>query len=328
FTESFSVKLEEFEKVFNDELTLFLLQNGYIDEHYREYISIFQQGGLTEKDQEFKINIFSRIKDPKPFDYEVSNVEEIIEELQIKYFQDERILNFKLVDFVTSKKEKYSEQFQAILNLISQWNERSQNFVREYLDKGKEKQVFISELCKIWKDLWITISNPKSIFLDSDKRNLLMILFESGENGTIIELNRKNLLRDFISDRPDILIEFENDEKLQERIPVFSAIGIKFKDLSPIVSDKYNKQLKQIYENNLYEINYDNVGTVLENNLDDFNKEEFDTSNLTYIYESGQDILIEYISDKFFENYITNIYLKLSVNQKETEVHIKKIINE
>src|SRR5690606_29218346 len=41
-----------------------------------------------------------------------------------------------------------------------------------------------------------------------------------------------------------------------------------------------------------------------------------------------QDILIEYISDKFFENYITNIYLKLSVNQKETEVHIKKIINE
>src|SRR5690606_18024912 len=181
---------------------------------------------------------------------------------------------------------------------------------------------------KIWKDLWITISNPKSIFLDSDKRNLLMILFESGENGTIIELNRKNLLRDFISDRQDILIEFENDEKLQERIPVFSAIGIKFKDLSPIVSDKYNKQLKKIYENNLYEINYDNVGTVLENNLDDFNKEEFDTSNLTYIYESGQDILIEYISDKFFENYITNIYLKLSVNQKETEVHIKKIINE
>ena len=80
-------------RIYNDSLLIFLLENGHIDEHYKDYISIFQKGGLNESDHDFKINIISKIHEPKSIDYRLTDLQDIIEELPINYFKESRILN-------------------------------------------------------------------------------------------------------------------------------------------------------------------------------------------------------------------------------------------
>lgn len=119
----------EFDKAFNDSLLMFLLKNGYINEEYKEYISIFQQGGLTEKDQEFKVNLISQINEPKPFEYELTNIQEIISELPLSYFEDSRILNFNLIDFIIVHKRKYQDQLKSVCGLISTLDNRAKQIL-------------------------------------------------------------------------------------------------------------------------------------------------------------------------------------------------------
>lgn len=328
FGKFYSESVIDSEKVYNDSLAMFLFEKGYIDEHYREYISVFQQGGLNEKDQEFKINIISRINEPKPFNYELSNIGDIIDELPINYFQDDRILNIGLVDFITTHREVYPEQFRAILSLISQWNKRTRQFLREYITEGNHRELFITELGKSWKELWTAIQKTESDFIENDKKYILYLLLDNSDGNTFKSLNQNKLLSNYISDSIDILFDFETEQKLEKikRILSNDALDVKFNDLSQL-TDRYSKLFEFVYDNNMYKINIDNLGTILENKLDDFDKSKFDNSNLTYIFESGLEKLINYISKDNFESYLTNVYSKLENNQDEKEEYILKVID-
>lgn len=320
---------EEKERAYNDALLLFLLENGYIDEHYRDYISTFQKGGLTENDQEFKINIISRINEPKPLDYELTNISDIVEELPISYFKENRILNISLLDFLVVHRYTYTDKFKALLQTISKWNnKRTKQFFNLYINHSRQKEQFINELAKNWKDLWNKIQSDTS-YLEKDKKQLLFLTINNLDNDTLISQNKKKALSNYISNDVELFYNHNFLVDLDRIQEVFSddVLNIKFEELIP-VGDKYKEKFEFIIKQNRYVLSYNNIGTILDYHLDtDFDKKEFDNSNLSYLYNSNITDVISYIEDDNYNTYIQNVYPKLDNIQNEDEDNILKVLN-
>lgn len=321
--------IEENDRAYNDSLLIFLLENGYLDEHYREYISTFQKGGLNEADHEFKINIISTIKEPKPIDYELNDIDDIIDELPINYFQDNRILNIQLLDFLITHKTFYQEKLQAIFKTISEWNnKRTKQFLSTYLYKGSLKDEVIIELAKTWNNLW-TVTMLDLTFIEDDKKQILYILLNSADNNILTTLNINKELSNYISKNIDILFEFETDKQLKRVQEILSdkVLDVKFKKL-PVLPEKLKKLFNLIYENNRYELNKNNIGTFVENKFDiQFDLESFNKTNLSYIYECELIELVDYLESDNFNSYIDNIYPELESQQQDAEEYLLKVLN-
>lgn len=327
YTES---TIEENDRTYNDPLLIFLLLNGYVDEHYREYISIFQKGGINETDQEFKINIISRINEPKPYNYELTNLDDIIDELPINYFKNDRILNIDLVNHITVCRLNYPDKFQAILGTIANWNsKRTRQFLSSYLYDGNQSKVFIIELAKSWETLWYTVDKDPN-FIEADTKQILYTLLTIADNPTLIFVNKNKELSSYIANDISILNEF-NEQNTIERIQHIlsdEVLDIKFKKLLPFV-DKLEKIFDVVYKNDRYEITYNNLGILIEKKLDsNFNLERFNESNLTYIQENNLDEIINYIESDNYKSYIKNVYSKLEKNQNEELVYVLKVLND
>jgi len=321
-------EIKENERIYNDTLLVFLLENGYIDEHYRVYISTFQKGGISEKDQEFKINIISRVNEPKSFDYELSNINDIINELPINYFNDSRILNIYLIDFLVIHKVSYSNKLEESLKAVSKWDKRSKKFLTEYLYNGIQKELFIKELARVWQDLWNKIYSD-SDFLEKDKKQLLFLILSNLDNETLISLNKKKVLSNYIASNVEIIYDYNSDSELKKIEEVLSenSLNVKFKELYHF-GEKHKKQFELIYQHNRYEINPNNIGTILENYLaSNFDLETYKKSNISYIYEIELSELADYIEEDSYNTYISNVYSKFENNQYEDEVNILKVLN-
>lgn len=79
-------------------LIKYLMRNGYIDENYHYYISYFYEGSITTDDNGFLLNVISNTK--TPFEYELKEIESLINEIDIRYFSTYPILNYNLIDYL------------------------------------------------------------------------------------------------------------------------------------------------------------------------------------------------------------------------------------
>ena len=74
-----------------------LITQGYINENYIDYISLFHEGTITKKDKEFEVRVKS-IEEPD-FNYKLEKVEGVVKKIGEKYFEQKGIFNFDLLDF-------------------------------------------------------------------------------------------------------------------------------------------------------------------------------------------------------------------------------------
>lgn len=322
-------EIQENDKIYNDALLMFLLLNGYVDEHYKEYISIFQKGGLNETDQEFKINIISIISEPKPYNYGLTNLDDIINELPLNYFKNDRILNTDLVNHITLFKFNYKDKFQALLDTIAIWNtKRIRIFLSSYIYDGSQTKQFIIELARSWDKFWHTIDKDPH-FIEDDKKQIAYILLSVADDDTLLYINRNNELSSYVANDINILSYFNEQNALDRIRNVLSekVLNVKFKMVLAL-NDKFNTVFDIIYENNSYEITYNNLATIIQHKLDiNFNLKKFNESNLTYIYENKFDEVINYLESENYNSYIKNTYLKLENDQNEDYVYVLKVLN-
>jgi hypothetical protein len=319
--------IDKSERIYNDSLLIFLLINGYLDEHYREYTSIFQKGGLNELDHEFKINILSLINEPKPFEYKLTNIEDIINELPLNYFKDNRILNISIIDYLIDYESVYQEKLHAILKVISERSNRSNQFLNIYIQKSDKKNNFIIELAKSWKELWFYLESDDN-FIEEDKRRILNFLLNGADDQTLMNLNKEECLCKYISENINILFEFKSEKQLTRIKDILSSnvLNVKFKNVS-ILGNKLPKIFDIVYFNDRYQLNSLNIKSILEYKLDNFDSKREGTSNLSYIYECKLDNLINYIEKDNFNSYIDDAYSKLENYQDDNENYVLKVLN-
>ncbi|WP_227554035.1 YobI family P-loop NTPase [Acinetobacter haemolyticus] len=141
---------EFFESKNHPSLLQFLIREGYIDEYYPDYISLFIDSVINITERDYAQRVINHIN--SEFDLALTNVEKILEKyLTPRQFLHTSILNFSLVDFILENHDKFNNHYNNLLKLLSNQDERSIQFIFEYIDRGENSSLFINEIVKSWQ---------------------------------------------------------------------------------------------------------------------------------------------------------------------------------
>jgi len=311
----------------NNGLLRNLILEGYINENYNDYISLFHEVSITKEEKKFERNVKSGINEG--FDYKLTNIENLIDNhIELKYFGRETILNFDLVDYLGTNYSKYSQKYDAIITVLSNEKERSIEFIDKYIsDEKRPLRIFIEKLVKNWRGFWDYIYS-KSNYTKEKEDYYLSLIIRFANIDDIISNQNNNTLAIAIEQKPNFLSIVKNTNELNyfsKITKLIEKLHITFEKL-----DDPNKETKElfdfVYKNNHYQINKVNLQQMIRLNGNTEAINSFETSNYTAILQSNCKPLIEYI-DSEINTYIEDVYIMLEQNKSDNEDILIKLLN-
>lgn len=290
-----------------------LLRNGYIDENYLDYISIFYEGSLAKSDYQFLINV--KTQKHSEFDYKLTKIERLIEKINPFDFEKEYILNFDLVDFLQQESSD-NEKKKRLFKQLSNQSPNSIEFIDRFLETTTSINVFIQILCEYWQNIW-TYIETESLFDDAKKNNyfILIIRYAKVEDVKSIFSSNYNIL----NRRADFLSITDDEKKLKE---IIKKLNLKFESIN---SDSPVSLIDYVYKGNYYDTNRDVIEMLLKH-YKKFDVNKFSTANFSSIMTSSLDSMINYIGANL-EDYINSVYLKIDTNTEEPIEYYLRLLN-
>lgn len=284
-----------------------MLNNGYIDENYEEYLSIFQEGRWTRNDYANYMKIINGAEIDEG--YEFQNREFVLRRIEDRFFKTSRVYNYSIMDelFECGLYHKREE------SVINTFNEDTYTYWLRYLTRNGYSKPAFEKICQSWSGLWQELSD----YANTEEQNILLwrILHhaEVDQIGSILgddihRLERIDSL--FLSDIPE------------KRL---LAIALKNNLHFEYLSDKTPASiLNYLYEHNLYVINLEMLRLVAQKA---YNEEAFMNNNYTWMHESGLVKMCKYV-DANIQTYIENVWLYLSVDYEKPQYLIQLLNNE
>ncbi|RAI86743.1 hypothetical protein LV83_03300 [Algoriphagus yeomjeoni] len=291
-----------------------LIINGYLNENYQNYISIFHDVSITESDFKFYNTLLTGGK--LPYDYKLNKIENLIKKINFKYFKRVSILNFEILDELLSK-NNFDNQRSNIFIFLSSENKDGISFIYQYINRGKYLKEFFYHLCAIWKGFWDNIIS--SNFSYETKDRYFGNIIEYGEIDDIIRFNSGSYnLIDYIQERGNffkLVSESENTKKVKK---IIDDLDFKFLKIEKQSSE--NKWIfDYIYDNNYYEINIYNISVLLDKDL-------YIDSVYTSIFNSNLLSLLHYVKVNI-NSFVKNVLIISSESVQESVVAILDLLN-
>jgi hypothetical protein len=317
-------------KFSNNGLLRNLILEGYINENYNDYISLFHEVSITKEDKKFERNVKSGVNEG--FEYKLTHIENLIDNhIELKYFKRETILNFDLLDHLGDNYSTYSEKYNSIIELISNEKEKSIEFIDRYiLIEDRPLQIFIEKIVENWKGFWEYCYNN---YVFEKQYKYLKLIIENCTVDSILENQNNEKIKEALEQNINFikLIKTEDgddyyitsSDKISDLI---KKLDIKFNSLD-IEQNKIEKLIEYIYKNNYYKINKENIIEVLKTYGKNLNFDDFETSNYYEIMSTNCTHLVDYINSEI-NIYIKDVYLKLENNNKEKEESLIDLLNE
>ncbi len=303
------------------ELIRNLLLNGYINENYNDYISLFHEVNLTKDDYVFERKVKSGLY--SPFEYKLNKIENLVKKIPEKYFSRDTILNFEMLDFLAEHYDKYYRLYDTILGILGNEKEKSKEFINGYIARDKHIDLFIKVLCKSWIGFWDYVS-LKSNFEKEKIQYYLEIIVKYAEIENIVEFSKGSNISQYIEQQSNFLAfikDVDYNDKVKE---VIKALSIKFENLEQPTNETQSL-FDYVYLNNHYKINAENIELMLTLN-NTVSTEDLRQHNLTTILDSGYQELIDYVNNNI-NKYVKNVLLILPENISEKELVIIDLLN-
>ena len=141
---------EDLFKAFGEsgDLIKFLVFEGFLDDSYYQYTSLFHSGRLSPNDNKFLIQIRA-FNSPEP-DFQIDNPKEVIAAMRDDDFRQELALNAILVDCMFENAGEYDQQLSMLLGFISSNFDQCHTFFTTYYERGKRIPELTSQLLDIW----------------------------------------------------------------------------------------------------------------------------------------------------------------------------------
>lgn len=297
-----------------NDLINILLRNGYIDENYTDYISIFHEGALTKSDYQFLINV--KKEETTEYSYNIIKKEELLKKIDDFAFDKPNVFNHGLIDvLLKSKANEKKKEF--LLKQLSNETTESISFIDEYLDNSTIVEVFIKNLCHYWTNIWNYIRN-KSQYTDERIDKYFRLIIQHADVEDIKKIFENEY--DYLTNYNDFLnIPPVKKGKLEQ---IIKTLDLKFISID-INSPK--PLLEYLFKNDYYDFNVEIFRTLMSIN-NEFEADEFETANYGYIITKGFDSQIKYIHSEIDE-YVQYVYLQLKNNTKEKLEHYIQLLN-
>jgi predicted DNA-binding antitoxin AbrB/MazE fold protein len=296
----------------NGELARFLILEGYLDDTYYHYTSLFHSGRLSPHDNKFLIKIRAFIT-PEP-DFPIDNPKEVIAEMREEDFRQSYVLNVKLVDSLLSNPGVYSEQIKKLVEFLSSEFENCENFFDSYYASGSHVAGLLSGLARSWEGFI-----PSAIASTNNISHVNQLIANLSE--TILKRLARDFseLPEFVSvNLPEIII---NSPEIEPKRIV--CLGFELEDFAVI--KEHPKIVRALFENGLFKITIQNLEYVYQSLLDENNLELMRDRNFTTIRSVNNALLMKRI-ERDFERYFNEVLLKLEGNCKEDVPAILDVI--
>lgn len=319
FNETLRANPLETEELFNafgenSELLKYLVFEGYLDDRYSDYTSLFHPGRLTNNDNKFlrKIRGFNN---PEP-DFHIDNPKELIEtDMRPEDFSQIFVLNKTIVDFMLGNSNKYKGKIEKLLDFVASNFEECEDFFEVYYSKGLYVAEFLAELIDSWPGF---VSS--AIASSNNKIHVARIIAHLPEkNLNVFHLENPDLI-EYISSRladvlsSGILIDINRLKLIEFELEDLASV-----EIFPAVS-------KLLIDYGLYKISIENLEFVIKNSFKATAVDELKTQHYSTVLNTDNSSLIQKIENDF-EIYLNEILLKLETNSNESVSSILKVIN-
>lgn len=288
------------ESVRSNDLLVFLLRKGYINEEYAGYINFFKANSITTEDMNFILSI--KNQKPMPFTYSLTKVPETLERLQIHEFGEKAILNFSLLKYMLLETH-YDAQLNTFFEQLSNESATSWNFINEFIDDEKTQKYFVKRLVSAWPGLWESVYYNNALTYER-KIKYIEWMMAYTDLEPLKQQNNGGLISRFFVEHEDILQKLPI--YLASRLTdIIQALDIVFVKIN--ISDVPANLLDFIFENRHYELNTDMIRSIVTYKNAPL-AERLATQNYTVILELGYDALTNNVHDNW-DLYIEQIVL-------------------
>ena len=298
-----------------------LITQGYINENYIDYISLFHEGTITKKDKEFEVRVKS-IEEPD-FNYKLEKVEGVVKKIGEKYFEQKGIFNFDLLDFLLKNQLIYESRYKLFMKLLCDESEISLKFINEYIAQREDKKNFLTALLKEWSGLCKYIFEKSNYSMNEKYELFEQILLCVEDIKEFLQIQGEDLIKKMIENDVMYLYKPENNNPFESQAEdlLKNLLEVKIKKIEN-PKDKYKYLYRIICFKNYYKITEANISLILK----EFGRvENFKEVNYTVISKSTHKPLKDYINSNIQE-YIKEVYLKLPDAQQEDEYKFKELL--
>lgn len=289
------------------DLIAMLMQFGYINEHYKEYISLFHESSLQRSDRKFLLNVYRQKEMVST--YALKNPHRVLEKLDDEDFnfvawQNNDVVKelFKSSDFLT-KRDHW-------LDIISSGKLESIKFVGQFLSEEDDVSNIVYEICNVWPDIWICLKEQKQFNLQKILNSILLY----APLDKIPKIFSKN--EEILCSNPNYFYEEQWFPRLSE---IALKLQLKFTQLNNVTPNIRDF----IVKNELYAINLHMLKAVIPENM---LTNDFVRANYTYLKSNTKLTPIAKYIDAHIGEYVETIWRQL-LSTEESEQNFRLLID-
>lgn len=295
------------------DLLKFLILEGYLDDTYYQYTSLFHGGRLSLNDNKFLIQIRS-FTTPDP-DFQLDNIPEVIASMREEDFGRTYVLNRFLIDFLMENAQKYSSQANSAIEFILTDVLGCEDFFSSYYERGAHVDQLTPRLIR--KSPAFPVLALKGALAISHAARILAY----APNGALTKgtPGRVAMARFVAQDLSRIL-----DEGISFDLDILSALEVQIEDISSLLG--FERVLGHVASEGLYRITVGNVAQIMKHVVRYPKIEYLKSRNFSCLREAAYAPLLKRI-DSAFETYVGNVLLKLESNTEEDVAAIVEVLN-
>lgn len=281
----------------------YLLKEGYIDEDYFYYISIFQEGRMTPQDHEFLMSV--KFDKPKGYGYKLTEVEAIVTNLKNTDYNKTAIINFSLLQFLLEREEAYANQCYMFFATLLQTE--GLDAIYDYVRHYGSVSVFVRRLVGFHKGFVDELFADKTHSLQ-DKLELMALVFAHAEIDDIRKINEDHPIGEHLNDIDEYWETFALCDE-NKALGILDIICLKLKTLKDGNTPLCTRLLEHICEFGMFQLNLSNIRFVAEKN--GLEAEDHDVSVYSCILNGNLQFLKKYVQEDinaFAENVVKEKY--------------------
>lgn len=307
-----------------NDLLVFLLRHGYINESYADYINYFHPGSISKEELNFILSVRNH-NGFNDFVFTITHCDNVCERLFDYEFEQPETLNFDLLDFLLNTPEQ-GNKLQRIIKQITNRTELSHNFIKGYIERNKNTEQFIQIICHESHYIWEDIAYDEQLTNETKDKYFKMIIKNCAvedifENDYVLEDEESSEIKKYFENDMDILLKLSDVpvlhlenliDKLDLHFYKLNIDGVNLGILDFVIKGKY------------YILNSYMMQTIFS-----LKKPE----SLDYLFcfnyhcvrEFGCEELLDYIYEDF-PSYIQDFVLNIESNTEEKQEDVEDII--
>ena len=318
------------ENVRANNLLMFMLRHGYINENYADYINYFHPGSITKEELNFILWIRD-FKGENDFSFSIKHCANVIDRLYDYEFGQVEALNYDLADYLIGHGNNSDKQQAFIKQLVNQ-SKVSLRFIKAYVDRGINIEQFIRLVCHASHFVWAEFMYDEQLSVEKKNQYFKLMInscdvsdiknnnggCEDEEKGIYI----KGVVKEYFEDQENILHELAGVpwDKIKQ---VIDELDIKFYKLNMAGLEK--DIIDDIIRKRYIELNHSIMEALCKALGDRDSDDKLFQCNYQWLCELNNESLLEYVHDEFQE-YVRVFIIGEESNTEEGKEFVDAIL--